>query len=218
MKNLVFTLLLVAGSFICSQAQVLPGSVQIGIIGGPSHVYFDRDEYPYGNVTISSAIRWSAGLSSKYQLNWFFLKTEPLYENKGYKAEAVVYKAQTRQEFKDSRHFHYLTLPVLVGVRLFRTGFYLNAGPYMGKLLSQITFESVTGSEDTSARREETNSWEKFDYGISGGVGYSKEIHPLWNVSAEIRHNRGLYDIYTGGNYNPNSTSLLLGVHYKLTP
>jgi hypothetical protein len=217
MKNLILALSLFFVSSVSSMAQQTPGTLQLGLVAGPSHVFFDRDYVPYGNVTISSDIRWSAGLSSKYQLNRFFLKANLLYENKGYKAEAVMDNGQTSQEFKQRRHFHYLTLPVLAGVHLFGTGFYLNAGPYIGKLLSQITYESSTGAGDTPARREETRSWEKFDYGISGGVGYSKAINPLWNVSAEFRHNRGLYDVYTGGNYNPNSTSLLLGVHYNLT-
>ncbi|GAA4312443.1 hypothetical protein GCM10023183_31500 [Nibribacter koreensis] len=199
-------------------AQQTPGTLQLGLVAGPSHVFFDRDDVPYGNVTISSDIRWSAGLSSKYQLNKFFLKVDLLYENKGYGAHAILpYNGrQTQEEINQKKHFHYLTLPLLLGVDILQSGIFLNAGPYIGRLLSQITFESSSEAEKQTARRNETMGWEKFDYGISGGIGYYKEITPILNVSAEIRHNRGLYDIYNWGNYNPNSTSLLLGLHYTL--
>ncbi|MFC6997237.1 porin family protein [Rufibacter roseus] len=209
-KNLILTLLFFysAGTFCSAQSE--PNTFQIGVVAGPSHVFIRDDRK--GN-DIKSDFRGAAGISLRYNFGLLFLKSDLLYENKGYSFEPnglVINDPAVVSSPIYHFHFHYLTLPVLLGVDIPETGFFLNAGSYGGLLLNE-TATSDAGNSDGASNKH------KHDFGLSGGVGYSKALAPKLDVSAEVRHNYGLNNIHPSDYlHKNNSTSLLLGVHYTI--
>ncbi len=156
----------------------------------------------------------SLGLSLKYQFNKVFLTTNLLYENKSSGASTIFYNTGTSgnagREFSYKVNRQYLTIPVLVGVNIKNTGFFVNAGPYAGMLLKYKAFgEGQTTSVSTDEK--------SFDYGVSVGLGYSRAISSRLNVSGELRYSHSLYTTSTFSSVGKmGSTSLLFGVNYTL--
>ncbi len=165
-------------------------------------------------------LRGGAGISVRYQLNALFLKTDLLYYNKGFKTDITATDAYGNSTAGHTLkgHFHYLTLPLLVGVSIKETGFFLNAGPYVGRLLKMNYTHDLPEETQIPSNWQETSSWNRFDYGVSGGVGYSRSLLGFVSVSAEIRQDLGLRNLVREGTstFKINSTTLLLGAHYTL--
>ncbi|MFB9863555.1 porin family protein [Rufibacter immobilis] len=218
MRNLIFTLSLLLTAATASFAQQAVGTLQIGLLAGPNHTFSRGAQAEIPNeqrIEGKAAVNGAAGVSLQYQFRKVFIKTNLLYENKSTKTQYTVFPSNStgrppgEQLLRENRH--YLTVPLLVGVHIKNTGFFVNAGPYASLLLKH-TYE-LEGN--TKNYPKENN----VDLGFSVGIGYSRAITPRLNISAEARHN---FSIYNSGSSSPlngktNSTSLLFGVHYNLT-
>lgn len=126
MKNLILALILFFSGHSFCQAQSEPNTFQVGILAGPSHVFIRDDRK--GN-DIKSDVRGAAGISLRYNLGMFFLKSDLVYENKGYSFEPtgtrITGSPTTAGPPAYNFNFHYLTLPVLLGVNLAETGLFI---------------------------------------------------------------------------------------------
>lgn len=94
--------------------------------------------------------------------------------------------------------------------------FFVNAGPYAGFLLSRK--RKWISDHETINLTSNTSSYQRFDFGIAGGIGISIPIKEFWMVHAEVRNYFGLQDITDAGAFTAytNTTDLRIGIAYKL--
>jgi hypothetical protein len=99
---------------------------------------------------------------------------------------------------------------------------FIEAGPYLGILLKEITTVTrlYSGQKNSS---EGTENYKKNDFGVSIGIGLIMPINNRVSISGKINSNIGLCDVsnldpkmFTGDVIKTNSTSLLVGLIYKL--
>ncbi|ALI98460.1 porin family protein [Rufibacter tibetensis] len=218
MKNFIFSVVLCVGvSSLCS-AQDTAGTTQVGILVGPNRTFLSRADNYFEPLEIESDIRGTAGLSVKHQFTSFFIKADLLYENKGDKVDytSTNSRGYASGEYTLKFNYHYLSVPILLGINIKQTGFFVKAGPYVGWLLKQMTKTNQPG-EFPSLEEDQTSRCRRFDVGVSGGIGYSRPISSVLNLSAEVRHNLGILNTTkSSNNIRTNSTNLLLGLHYNL--
>lgn len=208
----LFTLILFSMSIV-GYAQQEGSALQFGLLIGPSYTQ-SRDHSP---LPVKTKIRSTSGLSIQYQLAKIHLKTNLLFENKGY---SITYLGRPdgpdpsmydrTKDFTVQFNNYYLTIPVLVGIPVLKTGLTLNFGSYAALLLKATM-------EDEQMGVQEVDSDKKLDYGLSGGVGYSYPITSALHLSVEIRHNYGLNNISNGpSSVYISSTNMLFGLNYTL--
>jgi len=113
-------------------------------------------------------------------------------------------------------NWDYLTLPVLLRTSFGKKKrFFVNAGPYLGYLVQQVT---VTSGDQIATKREYNNARIKHvDCGLSTGLGLNLPLSARCIFSVEVRNNRGLCNIssvpvFGDGSIKTNATVLLLGV------
>jgi hypothetical protein len=118
-------------------------------------------------------------------------------------------------------NFDYLTIPIL-GRLTFgkKIEFYVNAGPYLGYLLKQKDITEASG-EYPKTEIDNTDNFEKLDFGLTTGLGMNYPLLEKLLLTVEIRNNLGLTNtsslpVANDGSIKTNSTSLLIGVTYRL--
>lgn len=195
----------------------------LGLEGGPnlstmliSSTQFDFDPQP--------AVFGSGGFIFQYNFkNFLSLKTGISYQRKGYQLKDIPYVDQNGNIFyfksKSSSRLDYLTFPILVKASFGKkVNFFVNAGPYVGYLL-QKTDCTKSGSTKTIDKTDLSKSgFNRWDFGIAGGVGIAIPIRTFWVISIEARNYSGLIDIAKSSNtkWLTNTTDLRVGVAYKL--
>ncbi|WP_207435193.1 porin family protein [Sabulibacter ruber] len=218
MKNFICAVALSLGAASFCSAQSTPGSTQVGILVGPNRTHLNRSKDYFDWADFKSDFRGAAGLSVKHQFASLFLKADLLYENKG---DRIDYTTTDANGYPSGEHslrfnYHYLSLPVLLGIHIKQTGFFVNAGPSVSWLLKQ-TNKTNEKSDIPFADEDTTSDWKRLDVGVAGGIGYSRPIASALNLSAEVRHTLGLLNISKSSNsVRTSSTNLLLGLHYTL--
>jgi hypothetical protein len=193
----------------------------IGIEGSPT-VTFLR-----GNDFIDNNHKPTTGFTGGLFFQYNFKKIISLRTNIAFERKGSVLTSQTTDingnplgEFTTNTHFDYLTLPILVRATFCKkVQFFVNAGPYFGYLIKQ-TFVSKGDNIPTSTS-DNTSLNNRFDTGISTGLGLSVPIKTKFAFSFEVRNNLGLYNVsdvpvVNNGTIKTNSTNFLLGFTYKL--
>ncbi|GGK62198.1 porin family protein [Rufibacter glacialis] len=209
MKKSILSALFLLTIASLSFAQQALNKLSIGIVAGPTHTYFRGEEQRNDN---ESDYRKAAGISIKYQPSRLFLKVDFLYEDKGFVTDYMLMdnSGRLRGVIPFKYHFHYITVPILAGVTFKKLGLFLNAGPYLSFLQKQNAVYEYD-------EYDYTDNWEKTDYGLTSGIGYSRTLFSHFQISAEIRYNIGMKDVDLRElDYKTNSTALLLGLHYTL--
>ncbi|MGV3538196.1 MAG: porin family protein [Rufibacter sp.] len=210
MKSYILAILtILIFSSICLAQQEM-GKFQVGIIAGPTHTFVrtspERKDY-------ESTFRAVTGATLQYDFDRFFLKTAILYESKGFilDYDAAQLTGSPKVDDTYEANLHYLTLPFLIGIRIMDTGLFVNTGPYAGILMKH----TLVADHET---RDNTSMLSRYDFGLSGGIGYLHSISPKFSISAEAIHHFGLYDLYANGLVQKtNSTNLQLGIHYTIS-
>ncbi|AMM50462.1 hypothetical protein TH61_03665 [Rufibacter sp. DG15C] len=218
MKNLILTLSLVIIASASGLAQQAPGTLQLGIVAGPTHTFVRGND----NIKTEADFRKAVGISGQYQFNKFFLKTNVLYENKGYvinypeemfdTSDPALFEPTGDGIYTVDFRYHYITVPILVGAYLRNTGLFVSGGAY-GAYLLKDDLKTERGD------KQEIERDKKIDLGVVAGIGYEHALSTKLVVSAEVRHNLGLANNSENKDYpvRNNSTNLLFGLHYKLT-
>lgn len=191
--------------------------VDFGIEGGPNlSTLTGQTTF---NTKFDPKIFASAGFIFQYNTKKFLsFKTGVSYQQKGYQMKDISFTdvAGNIDKGKAISHFDYLTLPILVKATFGKKiNFFVNAGPYVGYLLNTTNRLKLENSDN---KQTVTNSYKRWDFGVSAGIGIGVPINDYWVVSAEIRNYTGLTNISTFANTNlkTNTTDLRLGVVYRM--
>ncbi|MCC2547599.1 PorT family protein [Hymenobacter sp. BT175] len=169
MRRSILTLCLAAAA-TAATAQ----NFRVGLKAGPSYTRL-RGVDPDQLSSASNAyyLGFHAGVMGEFQVTHkYSIQAELLYSQKGGQNKiAPGYKTI----------FTYLDLPLLAKARLGETGIFVEAGPQFGYVARARSY-----ANDYSYNVRDT--YEKFDVGYVGGLGYQHRTGPL----AGFRYNGGL--------------------------
>jgi hypothetical protein len=125
------------------------------------------------------------------------IQPELLYSNKGAK-DTYNNFAQGSGEYR--YNLNYIETPLLMVFNL-TPNFSLSAGGYMAFLASATVVDVNSNGTITGARDLNADSFNRFDYGLAGGLGVDIE-----NVTLGVRYNYGLQNIGQSGNLSGDLT------------
>jgi hypothetical protein len=176
----------------------------LGIEAGPSLICLKE---PYQKYFENTGIGFSTGIFIQYNAKKIFsLKLAPSFERKGK---------------WDVNHvnLNYFVVPLLFRAEIgSKTKGFLVVGPYCGYLMeAYLTADYYEGHRNM----EYIN---RFDAGISAGLGINIPIEQIFSISIELRNNFGLYQIVKreeSEEYNYEwktySTNLLISFSYSFS-
>ena len=218
LRNLILITLIFSSSFIFGQIN----KMEIGLEMGPSLKTL------YGNDVIENYNDLSFGFSSGLTFQYNFpklvsIRTNISFERKGLTAKGISTDKYGNEIGEGTIHvnFDYLTMPIL-GRLTFgkKINYFVNAGPYLGYLIKQNDVTEAIG-EYPKSETDNTDNFERLDFGITAGLGISFPISSKIFISFEIRNNLGLLNISSipvmnDASIKTNSTNLLIGIVYKI--
>lgn len=158
----------------------------------------------YGNNDVEDALgpRFSFAAGGTFQYNFtpgLALHTGLIFERKGgFDRSEYTFFGNTVVT-RTTVNFDYLTVPILFRATFLPEGgprLFVNAGPYLGFLLSQSTVihsRDENDNEDKSKTRN-TNDYKAFDVGLALGVGVKIPIADRMNLGLEVRDNLGFFN------------------------
>jgi len=217
MKNAITFLLLICSITLSAQQS----HFSIGLEGGPDYADLRGNSVLQNNL--KGKIFYNAGIAVNYHLNsrWE-IKPGVYYETKGAKMDIELTNniGTTIGEVESREIFKYFTIPLLVRFSInSRINYFVNAGPFISILHKQTwKMDKIEGYPKIDI--DNTEYYKPLDYGITFGIGVSKNVCNNWNLSLELRDNLGLADVSEPVDgyettIKTNTVSLLLGVTYK---
>ncbi|MFH6971403.1 porin family protein [Flavobacterium petrolei] len=184
-KKLIFaSLVLSFMSFTSAQAQEKTPSY--GFKGGLNFSNFYTDNVDDSNILTG----FNAGLYAKFPItNSIAIQPEINYTTKG--SEQIY----DNDVFQGTSKFNinYIEVPVLLVANL-TDNFNVHVGPYAAYMVSGKTSTDTNFGSSTSEL--DTDDFNKFDAGISGGVGVDLDV-----VNFGVRYNYGLTKIGKDNNF-----------------
>lgn len=174
-------------------------NVSFGVKGGVdvSRVFFNP------SVHQSFQLATTAGVTFRYiEENHFGLIAEVNFAQRGWKEDFEELK-----EFSYSRTLNYIQIPVLAHIYFGRRGrFFVNAGPEVGLFLGESTKANFNPAQIATIPgfpvKNRTNAQmnidvsQKFDYGITAGLGGEFNINRRNSLYLEARFYYGLGNIF----------------------
>ena len=113
--------------------------------------------------------------------------------------------------------FDYIVLPILIRTNFGNyVKFFINIGPYFGILEQGKYFGelNITGEQISGVME----NLQKFDLGLTSGLGLSIPVGGHFSISLEARNNLELIPVHKAANgdrsANLNTTELLIGISY----
>ena len=184
-KKLIFaSLVLSFMSFTSAQAQEKTPSY--GFKGGLNFSNFYTDNVDDSNILTG----FNAGLYAKFPItNSIAIQPEINYTTKG--SEQIYDNAVFQGTSKFN--INYIEVPVLLVANL-TDNFNVHVGPYAAYMVSGKTSTETNFGSSTSEL--DTDDFNKFDAGISGGVGVDLDV-----VNFGVRYNYGLTKIGKDNNF-----------------
>lgn len=208
-RNVAVAVAMLAGAGLCSAQTHYSSNVSLGVKGGVdfSKVFFSpgvRQSWPIG---------FTGGVTFRYiEETHFGLIAELNFAQRGWKEnfEGAPYKY--------TRTLNYIQIPVLAHIYFGRRGrFFFNAGPEFGIFLSESTSSNFNVADMATLpgfpyqNRMNTQMTipvqNKFDYGISAGLGGEFSITPKHSLYIEGRAYYGLGNIFKSKRIDPFSAS-----------
>lgn len=181
-RSILAALVLGLISFTGIQAQEKTPSY--GFKGGLNFSNLYTDNVEDNNVLTG----FNAGLYAKFPLtNSIAIQPEISYTTKG--SEQIYNNGQVIEKF----NVNYIEVPVLL-VANFTDNFNVHFGPYAAYMVSGKT--SIDTNLGSSTSELDTDDFNKFDAGISGGVGVDLDV-----VNFGVRYNYGLTKIGKDDNF-----------------
>lgn len=218
-----FLLTLILSVILATTALGQQNKFEIGVEGGPS-IIFLRKNINTGEL-YKPAFGFSGGIFLQSNFSSIFsIRTNIAFERKGeiYTGKYLLGLTMPSRNL----NFDYLTLPILVRATLGKkVNYFINAGPFFGYLIKHTAIIKDPNIQQNTT--DFTNFYNRFDTGISAGLGISVPIKEKFSISCEIRNNLGLYKISDSpyliasrfpieSTIKTNSTNLLIGLGYKL--
>ena len=203
--NLSLTILAILFSCFLNSSYAQYNQWNFGFEGGPSSTALignnlvDLDTKPdFGFIT---------GLFGQYNINQYYsIKMAANYQQKG----AKTYLNQTTPtgsiSLEGKTDIYYITIPVMFRANYSSfVKFFVNAGPYLGILLSNKT--KIDPTANYAGRDDDnTDSTASTDFGISGGLGLSIPLSASSMISLEFRDDIGLTNVL--GDYAVNNDAI----------
>ena len=217
LQNLVLITLIFSSSLIFGQTN----KFEVGLEMGPSLISLRGNDILENHKDLSFG--FSSGLTFQYNFPKFLsIRTNISFERKGLTTKGMATDEYGNEigEITFHSNFNYLTVPLLgrltIGKKI---KFFVNAGPYVGYLIKQKDVTEAFG-DNPKTETDNTDNFEKLDFGITTGLGASFPIYNRLLISLEIRNNLGLTNISSvpvvnDGVIKTNSTNFLIGVAYK---
>lgn len=181
-KKIATTLTLLLTASLAVNAQSKDSNAEFGFKGGVNFSNMYTEDVDDNNVLTS----FNAGIYAKLPLtDAIAIQPELLYSRKG--AELVYNNvfAEGTAKFK----LNYIELPILLKFNL-TNNFNIHAGPYFAYLIdTQVTNKTNDGTFDFEDNYD-NDDFNKFDYGLSAGVGLDFE-----SIGIGVRYNYGLQTV-----------------------
>jgi hypothetical protein len=213
--------LLIVAFVLPARLAAQSGSFLVGIQGGPTRSIL------YGNTYLSqgsnAAINFASGLILQYGLSKHFsLRLDPSFERKGSKRDGLMILPNNNSfsQTYSRTNFDYIVAPLLINGTFGRkVQLLVNAGGYFGLLLREQEKTVVEG--ETRVTDNNTNNFQRADYGAVLGLGVAVPFCKQFKASLEVRNNIGFNDIsvlpvMNNGAIKNNSTQLLFGCVYTI--
>ncbi|VXC06462.1 conserved exported hypothetical protein [Flavobacterium sp. 9AF] len=181
-NKIVATLAFALMTSLGVNAQSKDSNAEFGVKGGVNFSNMYTDDVDDENVLTS----FNAGVYAKLPISDnIAIQPELLYSRKG--AELVYNNALAEGTAKFK--LNYIELPVLFKVNL-TDNFNIHAGPYFAYLVNaQVTNETENGTFNFEDNYN-NDDFNKFDYGLSAGVGLDFE-----GMGIGVRYNYGLQTV-----------------------
>lgn len=218
MKNTLITLAFIAIGVTSPQAQT-SNRYDWGIEGGPNLNTFRMSGNPF--FSIEPAVYGSGGFIFQYNTKKILsFKTGFSFQRKGYQIKDLFFTDNMGNYTGSGKivaTLDYITLPLLVKASFGKkTQFFINAGPYAGFLLNGKS-RAFNGNKVVDEDNF-TGDVNRFDFGVTGGIGIAVPIKESWRIHAEVRNYFGLMDLDESAfsDLYTNTTDLRLGVVYRL--
>ena len=176
---------------------------KFGIKGGLNISGFSGKDANQANFKDRTDIH--LGLLSEIMLGeQFALQPEIIYSSQGGKSSTPGFNELSGEDF--TFKVDYISLPVILKYFIL-PGFSIEAGPRFSFLIdSRVDATTSDGATTTDI----TNSTEKFDLGVAGGLGYEL---PLGFI-LQARYLRGFSNIYEDVDYRNSLIQLSLGYKF----
>ncbi|MDD4602483.1 MAG: porin family protein [Bacteroidales bacterium] len=202
-KKIILTVILIVSCLLVNSQEK---RFNAGLEVGPSLICIKEPCTPY---FLNNGIGFYTGAFFEYNANKILsIRLSPAFERKGYWNEYHF-------------NFDYIVLPVLA-----RLGYgskvrgFVEAGPYFGYLLKSYISK---GSQETDPNDPNTTHfYNRFDVGISAGIGLIIPIHKVLTLAIDLRNNFGMCQIVKteySENYNweekTYSMNLLFSISYN---
>lgn len=208
MKKIILSIAsIIIGSV--SYAQDSKSNTGFGIKGGVNFTNLYTDDVNDNNMLTSfnigvfATLPLTGNLAIQPEVNFSRKGAELVYDN---------LFASGTAKFK----LNYIEVPVLLKINI-TDNFNIHAGPYLAYLINaQVTNESSGGSFDFEENFD-NDDFEKFDYGLSGGLGFD-----FTSISIGARYNYGLATIgkertIAGNSYRfPDSKNSAISLYVAL--
>jgi hypothetical protein len=196
------TFLLTCFAFNASNAQDIKSSTPaFGFKGGLNFSNMYTDNVDDNNVLTG----FNAGLYAKLPIsNSVSIQPEISYTTKGAELTYDYGVVNGTSKFK----INYIEVPVLLVMNL-TDAFNIHAGPYAAYMVSgKTTNDSNTSSSSADL---DTNDFQRFDAGLSGGLGIDLET-----VNFGVRYNYGLTNVFKEGSFGGDAKNSVLNVYIGL--
>lgn len=180
------TLLLISGNLL---AQTFKYKWEFALEAGAG-IRVLRIEPKYPSLENKEGVSFTGGLALQYNVtNTLAVKLGAAFEIKGADLE------RTDIQTKGKINIDYISVPLLLKARFGKNlKFFVNAGPYLGILMSSKTkLDAYSGNPEQEIDNDSTNK--KIDFGISGGIGLEIPFGKNGAFTIELRDNFGMTNI-----------------------
>ena len=175
-----------------------------------------RIEPAYPSLETKAGVSFMAGIAAQYNINEMWsVKLGAAYETKGSDIE------RTDISTTGEVNIDYITMPLLLKAKLGnKIKFFVNAGPYLGILLSSKNIlHAYSNVPEIETNTDSTTK--STDFGISAGIGLEIPAGSCGAFTIEVRDNFGLTNIsesaeITAPEIKLNTANLMIGYVFKL--
>jgi len=214
MRSLKFFVITVTVLLISSNLFAQAFKWEFGLEGG-AVIRTMRIEPPYPSLETKAGVSFTGGIAGQYNINEMWsVKLGAAYERKGSDIE------RTDIVTKGGVNMDYISIPLLLKAKFGKKiKFFVNAGPYLGILLSSKNrLDAYSNIPETETNTDSTTK--KTDFGISGGIGMEIPVGRNGAFTIEVRDNFGLTNISESRETNApeiklNTVNFMVGYVFK---
>lgn len=195
-KYILFALVIFTSISNLNAQDQLSKRLSLGVEVGPNLSIFYGESDPYYQT--SPAIGFSGGLTFQVVINKLLsfrtcYSFQQKVEKPKYNNHFIDVPMISSGSAREHSNFYYLNIPILLQFNFGkRVGFFTNIGPNIGFLLKG---EQITETSDNPSKTS-TPPTNKFDFGLTAGVGMAVQIKDRFSLTFEVRNNLSFKPLY----------------------